>query len=104
MNNFASRTIFSSLVVLALVSMLVPGNSDPLAGVSVAAENQQATVGVAPQLLQQTRRRAIDYLRNSQADDGSWTTPTAPGITALVVTAALRTGLPAASKINSAWS
>lgn len=42
--------------------------------------------------LQQSRSRAIDFLRTTQADDGSWTTPTVPGITALATVALLRNG------------
>ena len=43
----------------------------------------------------ETRRAGIDFLRTTQADDGSWTSPNAPGITGLIVTALLQSGLPA---------
>lgn len=39
------------------------------------------------------RQQAIDFLRTTQSDDGSWTSPTAPGITGLVTTAVLKSGL-----------
>ncbi len=42
---------------------------------------------------QQSRTRAIDFLRTTQGDDGSWTSPDAVGITALVTTALLKSGL-----------
>jgi squalene-hopene/tetraprenyl-beta-curcumene cyclase len=50
--------------------------------------------GVNAGLLAQTRSKAVDFLRNTQADDGSWTTPNAPGIAGLVVTALLNSGVP----------
>ena len=42
-----------------------------------------------------SREQAINFLRTTQADDGSWTTPTAPGISGLVVVALLESGVPA---------
>ncbi|GAB4142571.1 MAG: terpene cyclase/mutase family protein [Planctomycetaceae bacterium] len=45
--------------------------------------------------LKATRTAAINFLKTTQADDGSWTTPKAVGITALVTTALLRSGVPA---------
>lgn len=50
-------------------------------------------VGPDAAALKKSRQRALDYLRTSQADDGSWTTKKEPGIGGLVVTAALRSGL-----------
>ena len=44
--------------------------------------------------LQTAVAEAIDYLRTTQADDGSWTSPTAPGITALVTHSLLVHGVP----------
>jgi squalene-hopene/tetraprenyl-beta-curcumene cyclase len=43
--------------------------------------------------VEQSRTNGMNFLRNSQADDGSWTTPNAPGITALATTALLKSGL-----------
>ena len=48
------------------------------------------TVGPVQEQLNRARERAMNFLRNSQADDGSWTTPNTPGITALAVTALQR--------------
>lgn len=43
------------------------------------------------------QKDAISFLRNSQSDDGSWTTGNSPGITALVTTALLKSGVDAKS-------
>ena len=43
--------------------------------------------------LKSIRDKAISYLRSSQAEDGSWTSPMAPGLTGLVVTGALENGV-----------
>ncbi|NOX53976.1 MAG: terpene cyclase/mutase family protein, partial [Planctomycetes bacterium] len=40
------------------------------------------------------RQKGIEFLRTSQAPDGSWTAPSAPGITAVVTAALLTNGLP----------
>ncbi len=42
---------------------------------------------------QQSRTRAINFLRTTQGADGSWTAPDAVGITALATTALLKSGL-----------
>jgi squalene-hopene/tetraprenyl-beta-curcumene cyclase len=39
------------------------------------------------------RSDAVDFLRTTQSDDGSWTSPTAPGISGLVTTALLKSGV-----------
>ncbi|MFN0054689.1 MAG: prenyltransferase/squalene oxidase repeat-containing protein [Planctomycetales bacterium] len=38
------------------------------------------------------RQEALEFLRTTQSDDGSWTSPTAPGISGLVLAAAIRGG------------
>ncbi|QDU40524.1 hypothetical protein Mal4_48820 [Maioricimonas rarisocia] len=43
--------------------------------------------------LKQSRSQAVDFLRTTQADDGSWTTPTVPGITALATVSLLKSGV-----------
>ena len=45
--------------------------------------------------LAQARKAAAQFLETTQAADGSWTTPNSPGITGLVVTSLLRSGIPA---------
>jgi len=49
--------------------------------------------GGTPREIAQARQRGIDFLRTTQADDGSWTTTRSPGITGLVVTSLLQNGL-----------
>lgn len=46
-------------------------------------------------LLKKSRMQGINFLRTTQRDDGSWTTPKAFGITALITTSLLESGLPA---------
>jgi squalene-hopene/tetraprenyl-beta-curcumene cyclase len=56
------------------------------ASISAQAEDQAET-------LNRTREKAINYLRTSQSDDGSWTTPMSPGMTGLVVTGLIENGV-----------
>lgn len=60
------------------------------------------TFGLSPQKLaaddvQELRRqqvaRAVSFLRESQGDEGHWTSPTAPGVSALVTYALLESGV-----------
>lgn len=62
-----------------------------------AAEEKKPSAPAGPEAAQLKRARsdAAEFLRSSQGDDGSWTSPMAPGITALVTTALLRSGVPA---------
>lgn len=62
---------------LALLLSIIP---------TVSADDQAAT-------LRQMREKAINYIRSSQNEDGSWTSPMAPGLTGLVVTGALENGV-----------
>lgn len=62
-------------------------------GVSVLAADAPLPTAATGQLAK-SRSAAIDFLRSSQADDGSWTTPNAPGITGLVTLSLLRSGAP----------
>lgn len=39
------------------------------------------------------RREAIEFLRTTQADDGSWTSATAPGVSGLITAALLKSGV-----------
>ncbi len=43
--------------------------------------------------LQESTGQAVEFLRTTQADDGSWTSPEQPGISALVTFALLESGL-----------
>lgn len=55
----------------------------------------EKAAGPDPAQLKKTMQAGINYLKSSQADDGSWTTPTAPGITGIAVAALLESGVPA---------
>jgi squalene-hopene/tetraprenyl-beta-curcumene cyclase len=61
----------------------------------VLQSSSPGALGPEPAALQAARMKAINYLRTTQADDGSWTSPEAVGITALATTALLRSGLTA---------
>ncbi|MDB5392469.1 MAG: squalene/oxidosqualene cyclase, partial [Planctomycetaceae bacterium] len=67
-----------------------------IAGVMfVTVKNCQAQTPETTQKLADLRTKATNYLKTSQADDGSWTSPNVPGVTGLVVTGMLRSGVPA---------
>jgi len=53
----------------------------------------QTKVGPDAKDLAKVRKSGIDYLISRQAEDGSWTKPTAPGISGMVTTALLRSGV-----------
>lgn len=73
---------------VALSGMLVLGL---LAG-GAPVVRAQGQVGADPAKLKAARARAIEFLRTTQAADGTWTTPQAVGLTGLVTAAALRGG------------
>ena len=50
-------------------------------------------VGPDADALKASRTRGVNFLRTTQADDGSWTQPDAVGITALAATSLIRSGL-----------
>jgi hypothetical protein len=60
---------------------------------SVAAWAEDPVVGVSPAEVAKARTAAIAFLRTTQQDDGSWTASTSPGISGLVTTALLRSGV-----------
>ncbi len=60
-----------------------------LAGSITAAERAD---GPDPAAMKAARQRAIDFLKTTQADDGSWTAPTSPGISGLITAGMLRAG------------
>ncbi|MEX0718106.1 MAG: prenyltransferase/squalene oxidase repeat-containing protein [Planctomycetaceae bacterium] len=59
----------------------------------VSAIRAAEPVGPAPEQLAKVRQAGIDYLRSSQAEDGSWTVATSPGISGLCVYALLESGV-----------
>lgn len=60
------------------------------ASVVVAAD---PTGGPDPAAVKAARQKGIDFLKTTQSDDGSWTAPTSPGISGLITTALLRSGV-----------
>lgn len=71
----------------AVMTLVVPLGTS--AQDDVASKDQAA-------LLKSVREKGINYLRTKQSDDGSWTSPAAPGISALIVTSLLDSGLTSA--------
>ncbi|MFG0332961.1 MAG: prenyltransferase/squalene oxidase repeat-containing protein [Maioricimonas sp. JB049] len=65
-----------------------------LMAVVLVAPGRLSAAGPDLATLEQSRSQAIAFLRTTQADDGSWTTPTVPGITALAVVSLLKNGVP----------
>ncbi|MCA9005618.1 MAG: terpene cyclase/mutase family protein [Planctomycetaceae bacterium] len=51
------------------------------------------------QELKKIQTQGINFLKNSQLEDGLWTTETVPGISALVTTALLESGVPASDPV-----
>lgn len=70
---------------LAIASALLAGLS---AATLKAADDVEAT-------RQKLMEQGINYLKSSQSDDGSWTSPETVGVTGLAVTALLEAGVPA---------
>ncbi|MES2790501.1 MAG: prenyltransferase/squalene oxidase repeat-containing protein [Planctomycetota bacterium] len=64
-----------------------------VAPVCSSANDEPAPTKDQTVVLKQVQTKAIDYLRTKQSDDGSWTSPTAPGISGVMVDALLRSGL-----------
>lgn len=80
-----------AVVVFAFVlcTVFAAGNTATFAGEKDAKQPSAAK----PAPLKETVQQGVDFLRNTQADDGSWTTPNAPGIGGVAVTALLQSGL-----------
>lgn len=53
------------------------------------------TIGPKAEDLAKSRVRAVNFLKTTQAADGSWTSPEQPGISGLVTFSLLRSGVPA---------
>ncbi len=77
------------LCIAALVGGMVACLAVP---VLWAAEERP--VGPDENKLAVARQRAVDFLKTSQSDDGTWTTANSAGITALAVTALIDSGVP----------
>lgn len=88
-----NRLISTSISIVCLSALLL------ICPVTASAEDAKTTSAVSPQVdaqtIQATRKKGLDFLRNSQASDGSWTTNRTLGITALALVAASRNGVKA---------
>ena len=82
-------------LVAALAVMLATAGLSPLLAIAADDTTPAAQVGPDQEALNKSVSQGIEFLRASQADDGSWTTPMAPGISGLITTSLLRSGLPA---------
>ena len=92
---FLTKWAFLPATTLLALAMGISQLADlPSLAAEPEIQKTKSTVGPKRSLLKKTRNRAVNYLRNSQADDGSWTTPNAPGISALATAALLENGLP----------
>jgi squalene-hopene/tetraprenyl-beta-curcumene cyclase len=65
-----------------------------IAVVAQPAWSADQKFGADGQKLAESRQRGIDFLKAAQSSDGTWTSNTSSGVTALAVTALLRSGLP----------
>jgi len=57
------------------------------------------TVGPKADELAKSRQRAVNFLKTTQFNDGSWTSPTQPGISGLVTFALLQSGVPTSDPV-----
>ena len=70
-------------------------------GLSLCAtcESAAQTVGPKAEDLAKSRQRGINFLKTSQMNDGSWTTPKSPAISGLVTLSLLQSGVPASDPV-----
>jgi squalene-hopene/tetraprenyl-beta-curcumene cyclase len=85
MRQLTGVVVFFGILAGAIVLPLYAAEPKPTTGAVAAVPDAQA--------IQKTRQKGLEFLRNSQADDGSWTTNRTLGISGLAVIAALRNGL-----------
>ena len=65
-----------------------------LPGAELAAQESEAPAAVDRLKYESTVRKALDYLRSSQAEDGSWSKQLSPAVTAMGATAMMQHGVP----------
>lgn len=84
-------------VLLAIIGCGLALAGAVLAGPTVVSADDQASskIGPDPALVAKSRKQGIDFLRTTQADDGGWTSPQGLGISGLVTTSLLQSGLAA---------
>ncbi|MER3415636.1 MAG: hypothetical protein C4297_05415 [Gemmataceae bacterium] len=82
---------------MTIVAVLVVG---PAIWCAAAPEQKPARVGPDPELWKQTVHKALRFLQNNQAEDGSFSKERSLGVTGIVVAGALKTGL---ASVDDAW-
>jgi squalene-hopene/tetraprenyl-beta-curcumene cyclase len=78
-----------TFLIRALLALLAAGMIVP--ATTLAA---QKTFGPDAKKLADVRQRAINFLKTSQQDDGTWTSNNSSGVTALAVSALIDSGVP----------
>ena len=86
-----TRPASTNTAILLIATLLTTASG-------VAADK---TIGPEKARWEQVRKRAINFLKSAQDDDGSWTSPQAAGLTALATTALLESGLKADDPVVS---
>src|SRR5258708_2193436 len=79
------------LIGLALITASLPGPAFVLRVATGDAGDEQGGINLAK--VAEARQQGIEFLRTTQADDGSWTSPIAPGVSGLITTALLKSGV-----------
>jgi squalene-hopene/tetraprenyl-beta-curcumene cyclase len=87
-----SRTVFTLICSLTL-SLLI-GSNFAVRAADEDSSKAAATSHSGKAKLTDVRAKAIRYLKLSQSKDGSWTSPSVPGITALAAHSLLQNGVP----------
>lgn len=89
-----------SVALMLLLSMLVLWGGQP-GGSPCGAESILAGQAVGPDAdqLAKSRQRGANFLKTTQAKDGSWTSPEAPGISGLVTFSLLQAGIPSSDPV-----
>jgi len=91
--------LLARMAAISVVSNLMTALIGLTVGVPAGEQDVGAVRSEPSAVLQNCRERGIGFLRTSQAEDGSWTAPSAPGITALAVTALMSNSVPATDPV-----
>lgn len=92
----AARSIYR---LLASCFVLLIGLGGLIQAQGLNAPDEQAVAGVEAKKYRQVVSKAIQYLENSQADNGSFSESLGPAVTAMCTTALLENGVPRTSPL-----
>ena len=81
--------------MLPLLSLFLMSSLMLCLGTDLAAQ----TLGPNADELAKSRLRGVNFLKTTQANDGSWTSPQSPGISGLVTFSLLQSGVPASDSV-----